>query len=152
MVVTDEGRVTVTWLRLLGDGARAVEAASAEGGRFGDDQRLSGGDVMSRPRPVIGANSRGEQFIAWNSRDRRPPISYSVIESAKASSRNGRFGRTLDVLRARTNIKELAGDFQLYRGANGAMLAAVRRDRGNPDVEFSAALPYAWDLRSYAER
>src|SRR5829696_399048 len=140
MVVTDEGRVTVTWLRLLGNGARAVEAASAEGGRFGDDQRLSGGDVMPRPRPVIGENSRGEQFIAWITRDPRPPIGYSVVESSKASSRTGRFGRTLDVLRARTNIKELAGDVQLYRAANGAMLAAVRRDRGNPDVRFSAEM------------
>jgi hypothetical protein len=152
MVVTEEGRVTVTWLRLLGNGRRAVEAASAEGGRFGVAQRLSSGDVLPRPRPLIAVNSRGEQFVAWNSRDPRPPISYSVIESAKASSRTGRFGRTLDVLRARTNINESAGEAKLYRAANGAMLAAVRRDRGEPDAPFFGGSPYAWDLRSYAER
>ena len=53
----------------------------------------------------------------------------SAIESAKASSRSGRFSRVLPVLRLRGSSGEVAEDFQLLRGADGAMLAVVRRDR-----------------------
>jgi hypothetical protein len=143
IAVTPGGRVTAMWLRLVGDGRRAVEAASADGGRFSSAQRISGTGAQARPEPVIELNSRGEQFIVWNTGTFAPGAT-SVIESAKASSRTGRFGRVLDVLRARTNIGETAGDFHVLRGADGAMLAVVRRDRRSG--------PSRWDLRSYAER
>jgi hypothetical protein len=151
LVVTDKGRVTVTWLRLVHNGVRAIEAASADGGRFGSAQRLASEGVGVRPGPVIAVSSRGEQYIAWNSTDPSPPVGYSVIRGARASSGTGRFGRALDVLRARTNINEQVADVQLYPAADGAMLAAVRRDRGQPGEPFFSGTPYAWDLRSYAE-
>lgn len=148
LTVTPSGRVTAMWLRLLGNGRRAVEAASAAPGeRFARAQRLTGGEVMPRPNPVIESNSRGEQFIAWNRSDALARADYSVIESAKASSRTGRFGRTLDVLRARTRIGERAREFDLHRSANGAMLATVKRSR----LETGSGGMF-WDLRSYGER
>ena len=145
IVVTPNGRVTVSWLRLVGDGARRLEASSANGGRFSRAQIVSGPRVDSRPQPVLEVNSRGEQFLVW-SRSERNRGNHFVVESAKASSRTGRFGGTLDVLRARTSIGETAGDFIVLPGAtrDGSMYAAVRRDRRSGGAY--------WDLRSYGEK
>jgi hypothetical protein len=144
VVVTPQGRVTVAWLRLTGNATRALEAASADGGRFSRSQRVSNSNVVPRPQPVLELNSRGDQFLVWSSDIKG---FHSRVDSAKASSRSGRFSRVINVLRTRTNslprTSELVGDFIALPGPNGALYTAVRRDK-------SSSL--FWDLRSYGAK
>jgi hypothetical protein len=144
VVVTLQGRVTVAWLRLTGSARRALEAASADGGRFSRPQRVSSSNVVARPQPVLELNSRGDQFLVWSSDIKG---FHSHVDSAKASSRTGRFSRVINVLRTRTNAlprtSELVGDFVVLPGPNGAMFTAVRRDESSSRF---------WDLRSYGAK
>jgi hypothetical protein len=136
VVVAPNGRVTVAWLRLTGNAGRAIEAASANGGRFSRPQRIYGNDVVPNPQPVLKLDSRGDQFLVWAT----GVGNHTAVDSARASARTGRFGRAQPVLRARTSIRELVRDFLVLPGPSGSMFTAVQRARSTASF---------WDLRSY---
>jgi hypothetical protein len=143
LVITDRGDVTVAWSRYLHfPGPTAVEVASAApSGHFGPPQLLSS-TGSDRTAPSLAINSRGERFFVWAEQ----PLRRQLVGLAGAdrtahwalAPAHGRFGQPQTMVRARG-----IGAVQLYRGALGAMLAAVRHD---------SEAGTSWSLFTYAER
>jgi hypothetical protein len=128
-VVAVRGRVTVAWQRLTDRGRRVEATSQRHDGVFPRYEAVSRHGVVAGP--ALEASETGEQFLGWT-RGRR-----GVVETAKASSRSGRFGR---VLRVRGSSS--ADSVTLLPGDGGSMLLA-----------FRAVDPLlTWRLATYAER
>jgi hypothetical protein len=138
VVVTPNGRITAVWQRLT-DRGRTLESSSnsADDGDFPAAERISShGDVGA---PVVETNARGEQFAAWIRRGR----GLSRAESAKASSRTGRFTRVLPIFDGRVNVGEVVDALRLEPSGN-IMQAVYRRRIDRQNRLF-------WDLSTYTE-
>lgn len=86
------GRVTYAWDRQF-SGDRVVEARTAtSSGDFTSLQTLSSRSHESFSTTTA-TSRRGEPWVAWVSREPRKRL--SGVQTAKASSRDGKFGRTL---------------------------------------------------------
>ena len=138
VAVTADGRFTVAWQRLTERG-RALEASSRTHLQeaFPEPERISVyGDVGS---PGVEVNERGEQFAAWL----RSGHGLSRAESAKASSRTGRFTRVLTVFDGRVGVGEAIDEIRLEPSRN-VMQAVYRRRISRSNRLF-------WDLSTYSE-
>lgn len=112
------GRVTYAWDREF-SGHRVVEARTAtSGGKFTRAQTLS-----SRAHESFSVTTttsrRGEPWVAWVARERRRRL--SGVQTAKASSRDGVFGRTQKLPRV-PSLDLL----ELVPGRGGSMLVLQR--------------------------
>ena len=143
VAVTRQGRVTVTWVRLVRSNVRALEATTAFRGGFARAERIRSSRVASRPNPIVETNSRGDQWVVW-ARTGNVGVPGLAIESSRASARSGRFGRIIPIARS-SGRDNTVTDMELYRGASGAMLAAVLRTRENPTT-------LTWELHTNGER
>ena len=138
IAATASGRFTAVWQR-LSDRGRAIEATSRTDRqeRFPTPERVSPyGDVLA---PDVEVNARGEQFAAWT----RSGRGLSRAESAKASSRTGRFTRVLTIFDGRVRVGETVDVVRLEPSGN--VMQAVYRRR------ITRAERLFWDLSTYAE-
>jgi hypothetical protein len=144
-VTAGGGRVTMAWFRLVPGVGRAVEAAYGRpDDGLGSAKRISDGPVPPYP-PLLTNSDRGATWIAWGFglRDRSGDSS-RVLQARKLTLSTNAYSRTLDVLRARTNIGEFVSPVStlIVPTRDGAMLAAVARLRSQSRF---------FQLRTYGE-
>jgi hypothetical protein len=114
------------------------------GGGIGSAQRISTSPVAVIP-PVVTTASSGATWIAWGSGPAgNGDLAAKVLKARKLTFASASLSRTLDVLRARTDVDgELIGpSFRVVPTKNDAMLAIVDRQRTHADF---------WQLRTYGE-
>ncbi len=138
IAVGPNGRFTAVWQRLT-DRGRTIEAAS----RTELQERFPAPERISKYGDVTGAdvevNARGEQFVAWT----RSGRGLSRAESAKASSRTGRFTRVLTIFDGRTRVGETVEQVRLEPTGNVMQAVYLRR--------ITQSQRLFWDLSTYAE-
>jgi hypothetical protein len=131
VAISDTGRVTVAWSRLIAHGHhRSVEAATAAPSRqFTRPQLLSDQGAHLSAALRLATSSTGSQFLTWL--EGRFGLS---VNWARAPARTGRFGRAHPLAR-----REQGFGVELYRGARGAMLLVLQQAG-------------AWRVFTYGER
>jgi hypothetical protein len=144
LAIGDRGDVTVAWSRYLKyPGPTAVEVATApRSGHFGKPQLVSSAGPGYGAHPQVAVNSDGDRFLAWIEGSPKHPAGLGGAETAHwamAPAASRRFAKPRKMA-STTGI----GEVRLYRGALGAMLAAVRQE--------SAGGGSSWSLLTYRER